>query len=340
MAKMKIIVGKDKLQDVIQKGLGVKGGQTILQNVLVRFDKKEIIFGELLGISLGVVGRFDKKYFSEYTVKKKTDIVFDLAHLTKLGFLRDSKIELTMADESLLMSGSSGKEDYPVSLTEKIWDEEDLQPEHVHEAVKPITIKIKREKKSLDFVDLEPTYERSLLKPDSEYYDDEEVGYYPIYAYLQLPRTELSGLPSCDSLVFRRTTVVERGKKATPAIELETIVKLEIGKGYKRVLSEIEFLKWQDTSGFEVRVDRAHFDRALSHLGENVNIVISRDYMFLSDVQEHFWLGYLIGLVEEDADADLGEDDEEEDDETVPEIEDAMDDDEEEDDDEEDEEED
>lgn len=304
---MKLTVEKVKLTDVIQKGLGIKGTKKLLDNVLVRFKKDGVIFGELIGIALGVAAAFKTSYFSDYKVSKTSDVVFDPEHLTRLGFLRDSSIKLLMTESLLLMSTGSGKEDFPIALVEKKYTDEDLRVEGygkgdeevygVHDVVKPINIEMSNSTEA--FVDLETTYERSLLTSDDEDYDDEEFGYYPIYAYLILERSELGNLPDSDSIILRKKMVTERGTKAVPAIELQTVQKMDIGSGgYTRILA-VEMVKWQDPANFEVRVDRSSYDCATAHLGSRVKLVITRDYIFLSDVNDQYWLGYLIGLVQE-----------------------------------------
>ena len=110
-------------------------------------------------------------------------------------------------------------------------------------------------------------------------------------------------MPKSDSIIFRKKDVLEKGKKAYPAIELRTFVKLEQESGYKRILSDIDFLKWHDPSGFEVRVDRGHFDKAISSLGDMISIIFTQDYIMLSNVGEHYWVAYLIGYAAIDSEA-------------------------------------
>ena len=297
-----IELSKIKMQDIIQKALGKtsKGEKPIIDEVMIYFTKKGVLYGEFIGMSAGNIGWFDKEYFDEYKIKTPSVVNFGDEHLNKMGYIRSVNVVLNIGAQSLTYLSPNGKEKYPVTFKKlKTYDEEDISPEEVHEEVK--TFDIVDGDQTVKVIDLESTYDRSRLTEEDKKYNDEDEGYFVTYAYLRVPKTEFLFLPKSDSIIFRKKQQLEKGKKAYPAIELQTFVKLEQESGYKRVLSDIDFLKWHDPAGFEVRVDRGHFDKVVSSLGDMISIVFTQDYIMLSNVGEHYWAAYLIGYMAIDA---------------------------------------
>lgn len=312
-----IQISKEKIRDIIQKSLGkggTKGGKPIVSESLLRFDKDGVKYGEMIGLSAGNIGWFDKSYFGgNYKIKTPVDVVFKEEHLTKVAFIRTPNVIMKMGKDTITFLSPDGGEEFPVSHKDKIYDEEDLTLEDVHAEVMPNDIK--KGERIVQFIDLESTTDRSNLtekeiralvkkaKKDEDFeFSEEEDGYYEVYAYLRLPKKEMSDLPNSDSIIFRKITRIGKTKKATPSIELQTLVKLDQKSGYKRVLGEIEFLKWHDDTVFEVRVDRSHFDKALAHLTDPMSIVFTQDYIMMSNIGENHWIAYLIGYAELESD--------------------------------------
>jgi hypothetical protein len=101
-------------------------------------------------------------------------------------------------------------------------------------------------------------------------------------------------LPSSESLIFEKIDRIADKKKAVSAIQVQTMLKME-HYSFNRVLEDVDFLKWKDPSSFKVRVNREHFDKVISHLGDLVCLVFTQDYIVLSTIDEKFWFGYMIG---------------------------------------------
>lgn len=305
-------VSKDKIRDIIQKALGKssKGGKPIQSEALLRFDKEKVIFGELVGLSAGNIGKFDKQFFGDYKIGELIDVVFKEEHLEKVKFIRSPSVVMKLGKQNITFLSPNGKEKFPVGHKDKVVKEGDIPLEMVHEDVMPIDIK--QGERTVQFIDIESCYDRAQLsdedierlieenediEDEDEKFIKEEDGYYETYVYLRLKKTELENLPTSDSICFRKTSLIEKKRKSIKAIELETLVKLE-QDGYKRVLGEIDFIKWHDTTAFEVRVDRDHFDKALYHLEDPVNIVFAQDYMMMCNIGVNHWIAYLIGYSE------------------------------------------
>jgi len=316
-----IQVSKEKMINIIAKGLGwVAKGKSIQPEVLVRFEKEGLTFGEMIGISAGNIGDYKAEYFGDYNIQETAEVLFTEEHLEKIKFIRSKSVQLKIkkSEMKIIFLSPSGKEKYPVDFKNKVYGEDDLDLDDVHAEIMPT--EIKSGDKTVKFINMDSIEERSrLTEEDKDYYDDDD-GYYPVFVYVRLPKSELLGLPKSDSLIFKKVDRIETGKRAVPCIQLETLVKLEKKSSYSRDLSEIEFIKWHDPTKFEVRVDRSHFDKSLAQLTDPIAIVFTEDFMVISNIEEDHWLAYQIGYAELGADPVDIEDETEDLDETIDEV--------------------
>jgi len=302
--KNTIVISKKKIQDIIQKALGKtsKSEKPIISDVMIYFNKDGILYGEFVGMSAANIGWFGKDYFKEYEVKTPSVVNFGEEHLEKISFIRSNSVKLEIGEKSLVYLSPDGNEKFPVTFKKlKEYDpENDMTPPETHDEVKPMDITL--DKKTVQFVDIEGSYDRSRLTQKDKDYNDVDHGYFETYVYARISKKEFLNLPKSDSLIFRRVQQFIKGKAAHPAIELQTLVKLDQKDGYKRVLSGMDFIKWHDTSVFDVRVSRDHFDKAVALLGDPITIIFTQDYVMLSNVGEHYWTTYLIGYVQMETD--------------------------------------
>lgn len=289
-----IQISKDKFRDLISKALGKSGsGKPILSEALFHFTDKYILFGEMIGVVAGNIGSINADYFTNYKIGKNMEVLFQEEHLNKMKYIRSSNVVMEIKKDEILFLSPDGKEKYPVGMKTRVYAEDDLTVEDIHDDVMPIEIKFGD--RTVEFIDLESSYDRAQLTEEDEDYDDADDGYFEIYAYLRLPKKELLGLPPSDSIIFKKAMKIEKGQKAVEAIELRTLVKLDQKGGYNRLLTG-DFLKFHDTTAFELRVDRSHLDKVVELLSDPIHAVFSQSYIMLSSKADNHWFSYLVGF--------------------------------------------
>lgn len=268
---MTVKIDKKSLKNVFSKALCQKGKQKLLESIPLRMEKSGIIFAKIEGDSVAAFGKFGASKFKTYELKRTTDIVVDLMHVSSMNYVKSDPVEIQKKDGKLHFSTNKTK------LAVAIQSQEEFNERFWEKNLKMKSI----EKNKF------PCMSKSLHAED---FDKESDEYSPLLSYLIIETKELSNIPDCDSIILRGD---EDG------VYLETI---DFGGGvadYESTLTP-KYYEYENDS-FSVRIDKSYWDLVLGQFSALVNITVAMKYVMFMESKKGEFYGYMIGTIGEKA---------------------------------------
>lgn len=266
-------IDKKKLKAVIGTALGqVNKTNKLLNSIVLRIDKKKVIYGKLELETIGSFGTFPLSSLGA-KITKTGDLFISSAFYDSLQYLRDKEIIVESNNESVLAKCATKNEKFLLPM-----DIEDEFNELFFTKLKFIT----KDEKVYAFL------EKSL---ESDKYNEDDDEYAPVLSTFTCDTEELASIPDCDSLKFS-------GNKDGVFIE-----SIEFGGTLGKYDRTLKLKTFEVKEEFDVRMDKKNFDIALARLGKSVNIGITTKYMsFIRDDKDKPH-GYILGIIEEGAES-------------------------------------